>query len=214
MEVWSTHEAGGARQAEGKKTRQRDRERCTVRQTEIHGYSNFGVLSLSYWKTVHSELSTEIRYWSLYLHPTLPSHSPALPLQPWDCTFSLLVIPSLSFSPPLSLYPSWDSSELRFLSFTCPCFHHIWALSLYYKHTGRCLQSAHLALNCVSQILASVPNLRASKGKKKQYMCVWVWVFVSKIQVWTNSPYITQVVVRKKRKHYIISKCGFRAYWD
>lgn len=40
----------------------RDREQRTVRQTEIHGYSNFGVLSQSYWKTVHSELSAEIRY--------------------------------------------------------------------------------------------------------------------------------------------------------
>lgn len=79
----------------------RDREQRTVRQTEIHGYSNFGVLSQSYWKTVHSELSAEIRYWSLHLLPP-PPPSPPLPPQLWDRTFSLLVIPSLSFSPTLS----------------------------------------------------------------------------------------------------------------
>lgn len=60
MEVCSTHEA--AEKETGGEKRKTKRQRCTVRQTEIHSYSNFGVLSESYWKTVHSELSTEIRY--------------------------------------------------------------------------------------------------------------------------------------------------------
>lgn len=63
MEVWSTREAAERETGRGEKSKKkRQKKRCTVRQTEIHGYSNFGVLSKSYWKTVHSELSTEIRY--------------------------------------------------------------------------------------------------------------------------------------------------------
>lgn len=62
-EVWPTPVrllAGREKNEETKKGE--SEEQCTARQTEIHGYSNFGVLSQSYWKTVHSELSTEIRY--------------------------------------------------------------------------------------------------------------------------------------------------------
>ena len=60
----------GARQRRG--DRQRDGGRCTVRRTQIHGYSNSAVLSQSYWKAVRSELSTEIRYWSFQSPPPLP----------------------------------------------------------------------------------------------------------------------------------------------
>lgn len=37
---------------------------------------NFGVVSQPYWETVHSELSTEIRYWSFQPPPLLSSSFP------------------------------------------------------------------------------------------------------------------------------------------
>lgn len=49
----------GARQRRG--DRQRDGGRCTVRRTQIHGYSNSAVLSQSYWKAVHSAVNSALK---------------------------------------------------------------------------------------------------------------------------------------------------------
>ena len=102
------------RQSERK--RKTARERCTERQTEIYSYSNFGVLSQPYWETVHTELSTEIRYWSFHPLPSLPSLfvSPSLAMGIHITKNTLFVIPSLSLSHPLVL--SFFLSLLRFSS--------------------------------------------------------------------------------------------------
>lgn len=104
----------GARQRRG--DRQRDGGRCTVRRTQIHGYSNSAVLSQSYWKAVHSAVNSALK---LDIDPSILPPPPN-PLWLWDSTFSLLVIPSLAFGPflslRLSLSHSWDSCHLCILA--------------------------------------------------------------------------------------------------
>lgn len=112
------------RQAEGgqekemeEKDAQLGRQRYMAIQTLVFYPSLIGKLS-----TVNSALKLDI-------DPTISA--PPSPLSPspprwlWDCTFSHLVVPFLSFSPPLSSsfslsllrFPSWYSCHLFFTSF-------------------------------------------------------------------------------------------------
>lgn len=64
------------------------------------------IQTLVFYPSLIGKLSTVNSALKLDIDPSISSPpsplSPSLPLQLWDCTFSLLVIPSLSFSPPLS----------------------------------------------------------------------------------------------------------------
>lgn len=104
----------GARQRRG--DRQRDGGRCTVRRTQIHGYSNSAVLSQSYWKAVHSAVNSALK---LDIDPSIPpppQSSLALGLHIFPSGDSLSCIWSFSLS------SSFSQSFLGFLSFMHPCF--------------------------------------------------------------------------------------------
>ena len=78
------------------------------------------IQTLLFYPSLIGKLSAVNSALKLDIDPSNPPPPPPYPLQLWDCTFSLLVIPSIAFgsslSLRLSLSHSWDSCHLCVLA--------------------------------------------------------------------------------------------------